>query len=451
MGETCSSCREDDYVQIIQACDIERDTFESIVSSFYHDRWVASVNNNTWVGVKYVLTDDATVINNIVDESNGEIALHMAVRNCNYAMIEFLCDHEADIDYQSHKSGQTPLHIAAIQNDVRAIELLVRSGANVNIQTHQGKIAQDLCNANVRRTLNAMRSQKPRRIGWKPNVDRITSKLTNKRGKYQQRDFAQDGDIEFLYQEYEHNIIWQHIINNFGDLETRNAMTNANTITYKRMILKKREIESRNDYVTLFGYKCGFEVDEIALYLDRLSKESREKLWVLLVQGNDATNIVSRSRKFKHVTTIIQVICLKFARKYTTYVSTPEKYTLMTRLASKLKARLPKETFILDSQPSLFDSGAKRAIQRNTLRKDDFVNGQIAIWLYQIHHSQDWQGEVNKKHLEWRKERIIWIGFYNNDDNEKCLIGLLPKDIVLLILEFLQDDYYWSLQQLFVC
>ena len=47
-------------------------------------------------------------------------------------------------------------------------------------------------------------------------------------------------------------------------------------------------------------------------------------------------------------------------------------------------------------------------------------------------------------HLKWKIERIIWIGFYNSNDNknknEKCLIGLLPKDIVFHLLEFLRRN-----------
>ena len=48
--------------------------------------------------------------------------------------------------------------------------------------------------------------------------------------------------------------------------------------------------------------------------------------------------------------------------------------------------------------------------------------------------------------IRWSDERIIWIGFYNNKNNNKCLIQLLPKDIVLLVLRFLKVESQSSLQ-----
>ena len=37
-------------------------------------------------------------------------------------------------------------------------------------------------------------------------------------------------------------------------------------------------------------------------------------------------------------------------------------------------------------------------------------------------------------YVEARIERIIWIGFYKNKDNNKCLIHRLPKDLIIYIL-----------------
>ena len=39
--------------------------------------------------------------------------------------------------------------------------------------------------------------------------------------------------------------------------------------------------------------------------------------------------------------------------------------------------------------------------------------------------------------IDWKIARIIWIGFYKNDRNEKCFISHLGKDIVLFILRYL--------------
>ena len=38
--------------------------------------------------------------------------------------------------------------------------------------------------------------------------------------------------------------------------------------------------------------------------------------------------------------------------------------------------------------------------------------------------------------ISWKQARIIWIGFHQNDKNDKCLISSLPKDIIKLILTF---------------
>ena len=43
--------------------------------------------------------------------------------------------------------------------------------------------------------------------------------------------------------------------------------------------------------------------------------------------------------------------------------------------------------------------------------------------------------------LDWKIVRLIWIAFYKNDKNDKCLIKRLPKDIITnYILKFTGDD-----------
>lgn len=39
--------------------------------------------------------------------------------------------------------------------------------------------------------------------------------------------------------------------------------------------------------------------------------------------------------------------------------------------------------------------------------------------------------------IEWNIVRLIWIAFLKNDDNDKCMIRLLPKDIVNHVIKFL--------------
>ena len=249
----------------------------------------------------------------------------------------------------------------------------------------------------------------------------------------------------------ENNGIWKQITSDYDyDYDYESSVEaivsgddNATDTHRKRLKFAKHEIESRNYYVTIFGYKCGFEVDEIGLYLDTLSTESREKLWILLVQEEDSKNIVDKTCSWKYVTRIIKSIGLRISKKYKRY---PPCMDMMQRLAVEFRERLPTESFQIKRIDGTVDTLVRRA-----LRKDDFINGKVAIWLYQIHHSQDWQGEKKKKYFQWEKERIIWIAFYNNDDNEKCLIKWLPKDIVFYMLQFLGNDHDWTLRQLFAC
>ena len=40
--------------------------------------------------------------------------------------------------------------------------------------------------------------------------------------------------------------------------------------------------------------------------------------------------------------------------------------------------------------------------------------------------------------LSWKIQRILWIGFFKNVNNDKCMIPKLPKDVLQKILGVLQ-------------
>ena len=44
--------------------------------------------------------------------------------------------------------------------------------------------------------------------------------------------------------------------------------------------------------------------------------------------------------------------------------------------------------------------------------------------------------------ISWEMQRIIWIGYYKNEQNNKCLIALLPKDVVKLIFKMLSNESF---------
>ena len=43
----------------------------------------------------------------------------------------------------------------------------------------------------------------------------------------------------------------------------------------------------------------------------------------------------------------------------------------------------------------------------------------------------------SRNSMEWGRERILWIGFYQNNDNNQCLMKRLPKDVLKYILSFI--------------
>ena len=48
---------------------------------------------------------------------------------------------------------------------------------------------------------------------------------------------------------------------------------------------------------------------------------------------------------------------------------------------------------------------------------------------------------TNYGQIEWQHERLLWIGYYKNKDNDKCCINYLPKDILLMIMEYLKSPF----------
>ena len=54
--------------------------------------------------------------------------------------------------------------------------------------------------------------------------------------------------------------------------------------------------------------------------------------------------------------------------------------------------------------------------------------------------SQDYEYflfKINVNYIEWKQLRLIWIAFYKNDDNDKCLMKIISKDAIKHIITFL--------------
>ena len=35
---------------------------------------------------------------------------------------------------------------------------------------------------------------------------------------------------------------------------------------------------------------------------------------------------------------------------------------------------------------------------------------------------------------EWNYVRLLWIGYYKNDENDECFVKKLPKDVLLYVI-----------------
>ena len=42
---------------------------------------------------------------------------------------------------------------------------------------------------------------------------------------------------------------------------------------------------------------------------------------------------------------------------------------------------------------------------------------------------------------DWSIVRLIWIAYFKNDSNDQCYFDLLPKDIILCIIDLLQTFF----------
>ena len=54
-----------------------------------------------------------------------------------------------------------------------------------------------------------------------------------------------------------------------------------------------------------------------------------------------------------------------------------------------------------------------------------------------IHEKKYFTFNIYTHYIEWKHARIIWIAFYKNNQNKKCFIDTLGKDVVKIIFNFL--------------
>ena len=64
--------------------------------------------------------------------------------------------------------------------------------------------------------------------------------------------------------------------------------------------------------------------------------------------------------------------------------------------------------------------------------KNDHAQNMIIV-----QHCQYFKLNVYNRDSRWGRERILWIGFYQNNNNDQCLTKILPKDVLKYILSFI--------------
>ena len=48
------------------------------------------------------------------------------------------------------------------------------------------------------------------------------------------------------------------------------------------------------------------------------------------------------------------------------------------------------------------------------------------------------------KGIDWTIERIVWIAFFKNENNAKCILAKIPKDVVNLVLSFIKRRFLFD-------
>ena len=74
--------------------------------------------------------------------------MHWAAKRNVYQVISLIVSKGANVNAKDH-TGRTPLHVAAAYNNLEAVEALVYDLAESNILDNNGKLAEDLTNSRI--------------------------------------------------------------------------------------------------------------------------------------------------------------------------------------------------------------------------------------------------------------------------------------------------------------
>ena len=74
-----------------------------------------------------------------------------------------------------------------------------------------------------------------------------------------------------------------------------------------------------------------------------------------------------------------------------------------------------------------------------------FENGQKLYLIGDIDNKQvEFVFKIRASIAEWKIQRLIWIGFFKNENNNLCLLTRVPKDLIVYMLRFLRGRSLFS-------
>lgn len=87
------------------------------------------IENGDYSAIREEITNfDLEEVNN-----SGDTALHYAVKNEDYELLEILLSYVPDIDVEN-EDGDTSLHLAVKTSDIELVQMLLDYGANVEVK-----------------------------------------------------------------------------------------------------------------------------------------------------------------------------------------------------------------------------------------------------------------------------------------------------------------------------
>ena len=105
--------------------------------------WATAVFEGNLDDIKSIYNQKAKVLNSRIN-TEGDTAMHIAVRRKHMKLIEFLLSQDADVNIKSLKTGNTALHEGALKDNIYILTMLIHYGADPKILNKEGKSPKSL-------------------------------------------------------------------------------------------------------------------------------------------------------------------------------------------------------------------------------------------------------------------------------------------------------------------